>query len=132
MEGGSGTGGVPPPPPLRSTAVIRLLPVVHADAAAMRAVGADLTPVAGRTPPVRMLREDVDIHLFRTAAVVEATFRLHNDGGALELEVGFPRFGQPGVFKAPDAALMDFAVEVDDTAVATTERHVDNRSFPMW
>ena len=105
---------------------------VHADSAALRAVGSGLVPVADQIPPVIMERERVDVHLFPMVAVVDASFDMLNEGPELELEVGFPSFGAPAFFEAIDVGLMDFSVKVDGVPVAHVERRMENRAFPLW
>lgn len=116
-------------------ALRHVLPVVDADSALMRAVGTGLTPVTWRVPPIRMLREEVDIYLFPHLAVVEAVFDLHNLGEEMKVEVGFPAYGaQGGQFKAPDAELRDFQAVVEGLPrpLRSVRRRVNNIYFPLW
>lgn len=113
--------------------LLRLLLRVDADIASMRAVAMDLVPLGAEPPPIRMAREEVDIHLFPTLAVVEATFDLHNEGNEVEIEVGFPCFGhRGGMFKPGDVALRDFRAEVDGRAVVDDGRRLEHPHFPLW
>lgn len=108
------------------------LPVARADAAAMTAVGVDLTPITAHLPPVRMRREEVDVYLFPRLAVVEARFELDNHGQALELEVGFPCLPAADPFVARAAALRSFGVRVDRRELKVVRRAHDNPEFPAW
>lgn len=110
----------------------RFLPTVHADSAPLSAVGVDLTPLPDKVPPIRMVRETVDIHLFATVAVVQAHFELANRGAARTLEVGFPRLSGGSMFTPPSAELMDIAVAVDGREVESTEKRIANEVFPFW
>jgi hypothetical protein len=110
----------------------RRVRAVHADSAALHAVGVDLTPRAEGLPEVRMRAEEVNIYLFANLAVVEATFELENEGPEAEIEVGFPQFRSQSPFKAQDVMPLGFHVEVDGQAVAHVDRQLDNVFYPMW
>jgi hypothetical protein len=110
----------------------RHMRAVHADSAALHAVGVDLTPRAEGMPEVHMLAEEVNIYLFANLAVVEATFELENEGPETELEVGFPQFRSQSPFKAQDMMPLGFAVTVDEQSVPHVERQVNNVFYPMW
>jgi hypothetical protein len=112
--------------------LLGLLPVAHADAAPLTAVGVDLTPLPGAVPPVRMRREEVDIHVFRGFAVVEAVFELENEGDATELDVGFPCLQASSTWTPPTGALSGFHVEVDGRPAPSDVRRLENKAFPFW
>lgn len=110
----------------------RRVRAVHADSAALHAVGVDLTPRAAGLPEVRMLAEEVNIYLFANLAVVEATFELANEGPETEIEVGFPQFRAQSEVKASDVMPLGFHVTVDGQEVPHVERRLDNVFYPMW
>lgn len=108
------------------------LPVVHADMAAMYAVGVDLMPISGHLPDVRMVREEVDISVCAQLVAVVAVFDFHNDGEDDEIVVGFPSLGPPVRCRPSDAGIQDFAATVDGAAVECTEHVSSNADYPLW
>ena len=110
----------------------RYLPAVHADAAAFHAVGTTMVPIAANLPDIRMSREEVDIHLFPLAAVVEARFDFVNDGAATQIDVGFPRMGSPGPFKSSDLPLNDFHGTANGVRIVPSEHRLDHPELPVW
>lgn len=79
-----------------------------------------------------MRREVVEISLFPTLAVVEATFDLYNEGPTVDLDVGFPCFRTQSPFKSHDTGLCDFAVFVADQRIPHTQKRLENVYYPMW
>ena len=76
------------------------------------------------TGQVEMLKENLEIRLYRDRAKVEVDYVLHNTGGAIDVKAGFPSLGVK-IEDEPHREVEDYAIAADGKSVAFTREKGD-------
>jgi hypothetical protein len=76
------------------------------------------------TGQVEMLKEKLEIRLYRDRAKVEVDYVLHNAGGAIDVKAGFPSLGVK-IEDEPHREIEDYSIVADGQSMAFTREKGD-------
>ncbi len=108
------------------------LPVAYADFCPMRAVASTMMPINMNIPPIRMVRERVDVYMYPHVAVVEADFEFENlSDDDVTIEVGFPTIGDGDTIYSVEVMLA-FKAFANGERVQVDSSRIQHPEFPAW